>query len=183
MTVRIAVALSLLVSIAALAVGVAALIGNVRNGDAAPGRLVQTGITNRLSGDPVEFRLDDFYMTSDGSGRVNALYAYPPGFSGSVRGCTVVWQPDATVVAGGRVLGPGLFTDPCNGAHFDRAGQLVDGAADRGLDRFAMTPEPDGLVVDTHTLLCGPAPEGSGAVTPTATPTVASKCEPVSRTR
>ena len=165
-TVRIGVALSLLVSIAALAVAVAALIGNIRDGDPSAGRLVQTRITNRLTGDPVEFLLDEFYMTADGNGHVNALYAYPPGFTGSIRGCQVVWQRDATVMSSGRVAGPGLFTDPCSGAHFDRDGELVDGTADRGLDRFAMTPEPDGLMVDTRTLLCGPPATRAEAARP-----------------
>ncbi|HEX5478891.1 MAG TPA: hypothetical protein VFY79_04145 [Dehalococcoidia bacterium] len=179
-TVRIGVALSLLIAIAALAVAVLSLMGDIRSNNDADGRVVQTGITNRLTGDPVEFSLDDFFMSPDGEGQVNALYAYPPGFSGSIRGCKVVWQRDATVVADGRVVGPGLFTDPCTGAHFDSGGNLIDGAADRGLDRFAMTPEPEGLMVDTRTLLCGPSVAPASNTEATATPTPVT-CKRVAR--
>jgi hypothetical protein len=166
--VRIGVALSLIVGIAALGIGVAALMGNIRDHGETHGRLVQTRITNELTGDPVEFTTDGFFMAPDGSGEVHALYAYPPGFFGNVRGCKLVWQASAIVGS----AGPGLFTDPCSGAHFDRDGALVDGPADRDLDRFPMTPEPDGFLVDTRTLLCGTnLPVAAATDAPTATPT------------
>src|SRR5574338_643980 len=144
-----------MLAIAALAVGGSALVADLRDDGAAGGRLVQTRISNKLTGDPVLFPLDDFYMTPDGAGRVNAIYIHPPGFFGHNRGCKVVWQADAVVPLSGRRAGPGLFTDPCSGAHFDRTGSLVNGSADRALDRFPMTPEPDGFLVDTRVLLCG----------------------------
>ncbi|MBF6600734.1 MAG: hypothetical protein IVW36_09520 [Dehalococcoidia bacterium] len=169
---RIGVALALVLSIAALGVGVAALMGTIRDNGAPGGRLVQTRITNELTGDPVEFAADGFFMTSDGSGRVAALYAYPPGYFGDVRGCKLVWQPLAVVSSASGTAGPGLFTDPCSGARFDRTGTLVTGPADRNLDRFPMTPEPDGFLVDTRTLLCGAnLPVADAADAPTATPT------------
>jgi hypothetical protein len=177
--VRFGVALSLILSIAALAIGVAALMGNIRDKGEVRGRLVQTRITNELTGDPVEFPLDGFFMTPDGSGQVQALYAYPPGFFGDVRGCKLVWQAQAVVSSDTAIAGPGLFTDPCSGAHFDRAGTLIDGPADRDLDRFPMTPEPDGFLVDTRTLLCGPnlpAAEATDAPTATATPESPATC-------
>ena len=99
------------------------------------------------------------------------------GFFGENRGCKVVWQAQAQTLVSGKNYGPGLFTDPCSGAHFDRTGALVDGPADRDLDYFPMTPEPDGFLVDTRTLLCGDAPVpqvGSSTPQPTATPTPSS---------
>ena len=175
--VRLGVAFTLVLALAALAVGGAALVGNIRGDGSETGRLVQTRITNRLTGDPVLFLLDDFYMTPDGEGHVLALYVYPPGFFGHNRGCKVLWQHDATALQGGRRFGPGLFTDPCSGAHFDRTGALIDGSADRALDRFAMTPEPDGFLVDTHVLLCGEnLPNGAADVTPTPTPEEPAHC-------
>jgi len=176
--VRAGVALALVVAIAALAVGAAALVGTVRDNGPATGRLVQTRITNRLTGDPVLFSLDGFYMSPDVEGRVNALYVYPPGYFGHNRGCKVVWQGDAVAFSGAVRVGPGLFTDPCSGAHFDRTGALIDGSADRALDRFAMTPEPDGFLVDTRVLLCGEnLPHDAVDVTPTPTPEEPAHCD------
>ncbi|MHB8376551.1 MAG: hypothetical protein ACYDEB_06295 [Dehalococcoidia bacterium] len=179
-SVRTGVAIAIVLSIAALAVGVAALMQDVRGGGPTHGRLVQTRITNTLSGDPVRFALDRFYMSPEGNGHVVALYEYPPGFFGHTRGCPLVWQRDAVVVAGTTTY-RGLFTDPCSGAHFDRSGKLVDGPADRDLDRFPMTPEPDGMLVDTHTLLCGDnLPNAAAGVTPTPTPATPARCPRVS---
>lgn len=176
--VRLGVALAIVLAVGALAVGGAALVGDIRGNDTATGRLVQTRITNKLSGDPVLFPLDDFYMAPDGAGHVRALYVYPPGFFGHNRGCKVIWQSDATALDGARRFGPGLFTDPCSGAHFDRTGALVNGSADRALDWFAMTPEPDGLLVDTHVLRCGDnLPNTAADVTPTPTPEEPARCD------
>ncbi len=165
---RIGVAVAIALALASLAIAVVAFTSTVRDDKPRPGRLVQTRITDRLTGGPVPFPLDDFMMSPDGAGHVAALYAYPPGFFGHARGCKVVWQSDAIIQAPDGTHGPGLFTDPCSGARFDRTGALISGSADRGLDRFAMTPEPDGFLVDTRTLLCGPEANARGA---TATPT------------
>ena len=177
---RTGAAVAIVLSIVALAVGLAALMQDVRGGGPAHGRLVQTRITNQLTGDPVRFALDHFYMSPDGRGHVVALYEYPPGFFGHTRGCPLVWQGDAVVVAGAKTY-RGLFTDPCSGAHFDRSGTLVNGPADRNLDYFAMTPEPDGMLVDTRTLLCGDnLPDHAADVTPTPTPATPARCPLVS---
>jgi hypothetical protein len=175
---RIGVAVAIVLALAALAIGVVAFTTSIRGDDSGPGRVVQTRVTNKLSGDPVSFPLDGFVMISDGKGGVLALYVYPPGFFGHARGCTVVWQASATVQTPDGTAGPGLFTDPCSGAHFDRTGALVDGPADRGLDRFPMTPAPDGFLVDTHELLCGPAPASrSAGAAATPTPESPAKCK------
>jgi hypothetical protein len=176
--VRLGVAFALVVAVAGLALGGAALVGTIRDDGSPSGRLVQTRITNRLNGDPVLFSLDDFYMSPDGEGRVHALYLYPPGYFGHNRGCKIVWQADATALDGARRIGPGLFTDPCSGAHFDRTGALINGSADRALDYFAMTPEPDGFLVDTQKLLCGDnLPNEAAGMTPTPTPETPARCD------
>lgn len=162
---RLGVAIALALSAAAVALGAFAAFAAFRDDDdGGPGRMVQTRLTREFEGEPMLFPLDDFYASRGRDGRLYALYAYPPGYFGHVRGCRVVWDAFAVTSVEGRSYGPGLFLDPCGGARFDRDGRLISGPADRGLDRFATSAGIEGTVVDTHELLCGPA-------VPTPTPT------------
>jgi hypothetical protein len=161
---RLAVALALALSVAAVALGVYAVFASWRDDDDPPGRAVQTRLTRDFQGEPLVFPLDDFYASRGADGRLYALYVYPPGYFGHVRGCRVIWDGSAVTSVDGRSFGPGLFIDPCGGARFARDGALISGPADRGLDRFPTSAGIEGTVVDTHELLCGP-------VVPTPTPT------------
>ncbi|HEX2027063.1 MAG TPA: Rieske 2Fe-2S domain-containing protein [Nitriliruptorales bacterium] len=49
------------------------------------------------------------------------------------------------------------FECPCHGSKYNRWGEWVGGPAPRGLDRFPSELEGDSLVVDTGTILTGPA--------------------------
>jgi hypothetical protein len=169
---RFAVTVSLLLSIAAVALGVVAFMATVRDEREKPGRLVQTRVTNEYDGEPLLFPLDEFYMSPGDDGRVRALYLYPPGFFGHNRGCKIVWTAERTSPD---VAEPGLFVDPCSGALFARDGSLISGEADRGLDFFGTSAGVEGLVVDSRTLFCGqlyriPAPLDTS--TPAPSPTV-----------
>ena len=183
---RFAVAVALVLSLAAVALGVVALMSTIRDDGPQTGRLVQTRITNAYTGDPLFFPIDDFYMSRGADGRMHALYVYPAGFFGHDRGCRVVWDATTTLALPGSTKGPGLFLDPCGGARFDRDGTLLAGAADRDLDQFTMSAVPDGLVVDTRKLFCGAGPESASTpsifATPTpATPEPARECTRVTR--
>ncbi len=164
---RLGAAVSLVLSIVAVALGVAALMATVRDNGPTTGRLVQTRLTSSFVGDPLPFPIENFFMSRDGGGHIHALYAYPPGFFGHVRGCKIVWDATGTIIAGGSSYGPGLFVDPCGGARFDHDGRLLSGPADRDLDYFATSRSPDGIVVDTRKLYCGAA---AGGETPTPEP-------------
>jgi hypothetical protein len=185
---RIGVAVAIVLALASTAVGVSALMANIRDDGPQTGRMVQTRLTNSYSADPLLFPIDDFFMSRGGDGHMRALYAYPPGFFGHSRGCRVVWDPAATLLFGGTTHGPGLFLDPCGGARFDRDGTLLSGPADHNLDQFTMSATPDGLLVDTRKLYCGdvPPPEFTRAAaedtpTPAATPEQRQRCPRVTR--
>ena len=167
---RVATAFALLLAIVAVALGVTALAVALGDDSTEPPSLVQTRIAV-VDGDPVAFPLHDFYLSGDGEGRPLALYLYPPGYYGHVRGCRVLWVADDLVALEGGLAGPGLFVDPCGGARFDREGRLVAGEADRGLDRFRTFTELGGEVVDVSVLYCGPEGPSGVPVVP-ATPTV-----------
>lgn len=173
---RAAVALSLLLSVVAVAVGAAAFMSTVRDERVKPGRLVQTRITNQYEGAPVAFPIDDFFLSRGDDGRMRALYVYPPGFFGHTRGCRVIWDPQGRTTTAAGEQGPGLFVEPCGGARFDRDGRLLSGPADRGLDFFTTEPGVEGIIVDARTLYCGAAyvepPVATSTVTATATPTL-----------
>lgn len=177
---RFAVALAVIVALAALGFGFLAFMSTVRDKREQPGRLVQTRISNATQGGPVYFPLDEFFMSRGADGDLHALYTYPPGFFGHNRGCRVVWVPDEVAPSGQAQAVPGLFVDPCGGARFDRAGRLLGGEADRGLDYFEMGPGVEGFVVDTRTLWCGrlfgvtypddPTVTATSSPAPTSTP-------------
>lgn len=165
---------SLLLSIAAVTLGVAAFMATLRDDGDKPGRVLQTRLTNAFTGDPLLFPLDDVFMSRDGDGTMHALYAYPPGFFGHNRGCKVVWVANDVVQSPEGEVGPGLFVDPCGGARFDRTGALVSGQADHALDFFETDAGLDGIIVDTRTLWCGAAyeaPEPRDEPTQTPAPT------------
>jgi len=162
---RFAVAIALLLAVAAVVVGAAALMMAWSDNGDETGRLVSTRITNSYEGDPVLFPLDEFYFGRGRDGKMRALYLYPPGFFGHTRGCKVVWAPAEDLDgAGGEE--PGYYVDPCGGARFTPDGMLAAGAADRGLDYFQTQPGVEGIVVNTQTLWCGRDYE-----TPTPVPT------------
>ena len=169
---RFAVALAVVVSLAALALGFVAFMSTIRENDEKPGRLVQTRMSNTYTGPPVLFVLDEFFMSKDAQGKMRALYTHPPGFYGHSRGCRVIWAPDEVQPIDGGQAGPGLFVDPCGGARFGSDGRLISGPADRGLDEFDMGPGVEGFVVDTRTLWCGRTYGLAYPDDPTATPTL-----------
>jgi cytochrome b6-f complex iron-sulfur subunit len=49
------------------------------------------------------------------------------------------------------------FECPCHGSRYNRWGEFRGGPAPRGLDRFALTVEDGTVVVDTSTVITGPA--------------------------
>lgn len=194
---RVGAALALVLSVAAVALGAAALLTALRDDDGERGRLVQTRLVPSESA-PVLFPLDEFYASTGEDGQLRALYLYPPGFYGHDRGCQVIWSPDAQ--GSPRADGPGAFLDPCSGARFARDGTLLEGDAPRGLDRFKTEPGLEGIIVDTRTLYCGepfsplssptiaqpsdstppPGATQEPDVTPTAQRTTFEECERVS---
>ncbi len=186
---RTGAALALLLSICAVALGVAALLAALRSDDeATPGRMVQTLLVPSES-EPVLFAIDDFYASTGDDGKLRALYAYPPGYFGHERGCKVVWQPFETAPD---IARPGLFVEPCGGSRFDRSGARVSGPAERGLDEFRTEPGIEGVFVDTGVLYCGvpagarsAAPEGATRTpAPTATAAlVRAECDGVDAQR
>jgi hypothetical protein len=149
---RTGAALALVLSIAAVALGIAALLAALRDESDGAGRLVQTRLTPS-NAEPTLFALDDFFVSTGADGKLRALYVYPPGYFGHSRGCRITWQPFETSAGVDR---PGLFVEPCGGARFDRSGSLVSGPADRGLDEFRTEPGIEGVIVDTGVLYCGP---------------------------
>jgi hypothetical protein len=174
-SVRFGAAAALLLSVAAVGLAVAALMATLRDDRGDRGRLINTRVSVEVAADAVLFPLDDLYIVRDVTGDVHALYLYPPGFFGHVRGCRVVWD-GVTPATTDPAAPPGIFIDPCSGARFARDGTLLAGPADRGLDYFELLPGVDGVVVDTRRLYCGDPPT---ALQPTATP--ASKSTPCAR--
>ena len=56
-------------------------------------------------------------------------------------GCTVPFRDDCV-----------SFKCPCHGSHYDVAGEFLDGPAPRSLDRFALSFNGEGVVINTGTL-------------------------------
>src|SRR5690348_12672913 len=94
---RFAVAVALLLSLVAVALGVGTLMATIRDDGPQTGRVVQTRLTSAYTGDPLLFPIDDFYMSRGSDGRMRALYVYPAGFFGHERGCRVVWDATTTL--------------------------------------------------------------------------------------
>jgi hypothetical protein len=167
---RFGSAVALVLSVVAVALAFAAFMVALRDDGVERGRVLQTRVSRASLGDPVNFPLDEFYISLGGDGIMRALYVYPPGFYGHSRGCKVVWAANERV--DGAANGPGMFIDPCGGARFDRQGRLVAGPADRGLDYFATEAGVEGVIVDTRDLFCGPPYEESARqLEPSPTPT------------
>lgn len=61
----------------------------------------------------------------------------------------------------------GRFECPCHGSIFNRKGEYLDGPAPRGMDRFPVATEEGQVLVDTGTVIDGPAP---GVLTMTGEP-------------
>lgn len=180
---RLGAALALLIAVAALGMAVGAFFAAVAGDDDDRPVLVQTRLTNEYGGSPQLFALHDFYAGAGSDGRLHAFYVYAPGFTGHVRGCRILWDPDATIPDDDSV-GPGLYVDPCGSSRWDRDGELVAGEGERDLDEFPTQAGVEGVVVDTSRLLCGDAvapaasPTPSGR-TPTPTPDGPQECERV----
>lgn len=158
-------ALALVLSVAAVALGAAALLAALRDDDGERGRFVQTRLVPSESA-PALFPLHEFYASTGEDGVLRALYVYPPGFYGHERGCQVVWAPSVPVPGVTRA-NSGEFVDPCSGERFAADGTAIFSEANRGLDRFKTEPGIEGMIVDTRTLYCGP-PLVSAPLTATA---------------
>jgi hypothetical protein len=171
---RVGASLALLIAIGALALSLVAFMSTIRDETLKPGRLVQTRVNSDYLGGPILFPVDDFYIGYNSDFDFRAWYVFPPGFYGHMRGCEIVWDPDAVVERSDGTEGPGLFVDPCGGARFNRDGELVAGPADRGLDWFATEPGVEGVIVDTRTLYCGLGFVAEPTWTPSITPTITS---------
>lgn len=161
-----------MLAVAALAVGVAALMATLRDDGPERGRFVQTRLLPSEA-EPVLFPLDDFYAITGSDGALRAIYVYPPGYHGHTRGCKVAWIADAA----GSGFSLGAFVEPCGGARFDRDGALLSGPAERGLDEFKTEPGIEGVIVDTRTLYCGTALDAGSPATATPSPERASRKE------
>jgi hypothetical protein len=168
---RVGAALALLLSVVAVGLSVVAFMSTVRDEKVKPGRFVQTRVNSDYTGDPIFFPLDDFYIGAASTGDFRAFYVFPPGFFGRMRGCKVVWDPNAVIETLRGPQGPGLYVDPCGGARFSRDGELLAGPADRGLDVFRTEPGVEGVIVDTRTLYCGASIVVDPTFTPSVTPT------------
>jgi hypothetical protein len=160
---RTGAALSLVISVLALGLGILAVMIALREDDDESGRMVQTRLSPS-DAEPALFALDEFYMSTGDDGKLRALYVYPPGYFGHSRGCRVEWRPFEAPPEGSDR--PGLFVDPCGGSQFDRSGALIFGPAERGLDEFRTEPGIEGLIVDTSVLYCGPQRDPASAATP-----------------
>ncbi|MGD9891660.1 MAG: hypothetical protein AB7R89_17440 [Dehalococcoidia bacterium] len=171
--------------------------------DDAPSRIVEAGPPAAYQPNmPISFALDDFYLMALESGEFVALYAYPPGYFGHVRGCRIRWEPDATFSAlrpiglppGDELATPnpegpfepieatGLWVEPCGGSKWDSTRRYLFGPAPRDLDRFPVEVTDAGRIsVDTRRLQCSGSPcervraESSGQTVLIVTPTPTSE--------
>jgi plastocyanin len=174
--------------LAGVIVGVLAMaaVWMLRTRDDAPGRVVEAGPPEAYRHrEPILFALDDFYLMSLEGGEFVALYAYPPGYFGHVRGCRIRWEPDATYqgyhAGTGATPAPvsqqtlveatGLWVEGCGGSKWDASGRRLFGPAPRDLDRFPVNLTAEGNIrIDTRRLQCSGEPcervraEGSGLI-------------------
>jgi plastocyanin len=169
----------------------------LQSGDGGPGRVVEAGPPGAYQPRmPIPFALDDFYLMPLEDGEFIALYAYPPGYFGHVRGCRIRWEPNAAyhayhagtgatpVPASQQTLveATGLWVEGCGGAKWDARGQKLFGPAPRDLDRFPVERTAEGNIrVDTRRLQCSRNPcervqaEGSGLTVLIISPTPAAE--------
>ena len=84
-----------------------------------------------------------------------SIYAF--GLECPHRGTNVTWQ-----------AGRNRFYCPKHKSTFQPGGNFIDGKAERGLDRYAITREGDEIVVDTATLIREPAGAAHAAAKVTA---------------
>jgi cytochrome b6-f complex iron-sulfur subunit len=93
----------------------------------APGEIPASGA------DPLHSNPGRFYLLNDN--QPLALYARC-----THRGCLIEWDGEEDG-----------FRCPCHGSRFDRVGQVVNGPAERPLERMRVVPQPDGgLLVQTR---------------------------------
>lgn len=90
---------------------------------------VEPGDLPAPGGAPLESESGRFFLLNDGEPL--ALYARC-----THRSCLVRWEDDE-----------GEFRCPCHGSRFDRTGQVVNGPADRPLERMAIEVQPDGALL------------------------------------
>ena len=114
----------------------------------APGELMHT---------PFCVELHHFCITEPQEGQFFALYVADPHLR--EQGCTVHWDGAAQQQVGSNAASQetvtGVFIGGCSGSKFDIAGKRLFGPSPRDLDRFPIASTPDGLVVNTKTLICG----------------------------
>jgi hypothetical protein len=162
-----------LAGLAVVLAGLALLVSATR-GDTPRGRIVDAATRESyLIREPVLFALDDFFLVPLQDGSFVALYAYPPGNAGHVRGCRIRWEPTMTFEAyqAGTGATPvpidqqmlvratGLWHEGCHGSRWDARGQYLFGPAGRDLDRFPVRVLDDGRIrIDTRRLHCSARP-------------------------
>jgi len=112
-----------------------------------------------LAHEPFCVELHHFCITEPQQGQLFALYTADPHPIFREQGCTVHWDAMAQQVvgspAGAQDTIVGLFIGNCSGSTFDISGKRLFGPSTRDLDRFPIASTPDGLVVNTKTLICG----------------------------
>ena len=105
------------------------------------GGVVKAGAGSEFPEGTVRYFLGGrFYITSS-EGNLVALYQKCPHL-----GCRVPFCDSS-----------GRFECPCHGSVFNRNGEYLAGPSPRGMDRFPVTIESDDVLVDTGTVLEGPA--------------------------
>ncbi len=163
MTTRTLVVLLVVIAIAGGAVGSAITLA-IRGDDdtVARGELVHVRplvADGDLAHTPFCVEFHHVCITEPQQGQLFALYTADPHPIFREQGCTVHWDAMAQQVVGS-VAGSqdtivGLFIGNCSGSTFDISGKRLFGPSPRDLDRFPIASTPDGLVVNTKTLICG----------------------------
>ena len=143
------------VSLLAVMLASTALAVSLLHSHDTPGRVVQfePAFEDFPLLDPLEFPLDDFYLMRVGGDEFVALYVYPPGFFGHVRGCRLHWEPQTKFDGV-----TGVWTEGCSGSKWDARGRHLFGPPGRDLDRFPVRVTRRGgrweVQIDTRRLQC-----------------------------
>ena len=148
------------VALIALGLGSAALAVSLMHSHDSRGRVVQIELAPEDLPPliPVDFPLDDFALMRVEGDQFVALYVYPPGFFGHVRGCRVHWEPHTTYDGDTEHPVIGIWTEGCSGAKWNARGRRLFGPPGRDLDRFPARVVQKGerwvVRVDTQDLQC-----------------------------
>jgi hypothetical protein len=165
---------SIVLATVALFIAVVALVHTLRPSGPPAGRLLQlTPVRSYQTRMPISYLLDDFELMKLEDGSFVALYIYPSGFFGHTQGCTIRWEPTATLQgtlypsglpAGTPVMPPaggtpvsavGLWVEGCSGSKWDAAGHRLYGPS-ADLDHFSVSIRNGTVWVDTRHLQCAP---------------------------